>query len=185
MNEPKRFVAGDTVSWSKSVPEYPPGNGWTLTYSFWNEYRSFRVDAVTDNGIYSIQIPASVSEAIYPGRYSWQAFVSKGSEESLQRHTVGSGEVVVKHNPARTDGKGLDSRSEIKKALDAVNAVIAKTATSDQRSYTIEGRSLERRNNDELIGLRNDLEQKYAQELREERLEQGVGGSKIYVRFRG
>jgi len=75
--------------------------------------------------------------------------------------------------------------SEIKKALDAVNAVIAKTATSDQRSYTIEGRSLERRNNDELIGLRNDLEQKYAQELREERLEQGVGGSKIYVRFRG
>jgi hypothetical protein len=182
MDEPKSFVAGDTVEWEKSLADYPASE-WTLTYYFWNESKDFSVVASADGDNYQITIPAATSEDYTAGTYNWKAIVSQGSEETLERHTVASGQIIIRHNPAAGEGSGIDSRSAVKIALDAIEAVIAGRASKDQESYSIAGRSLSRTPMADLIMLRTHYAKLYAKEQQEDRIEQGLGGKKIHIRF--
>ncbi len=181
MAEPSFFVAGDTVEWTRTGGDYP-ATAWTLTYYFVNPAADFSVEADADGQNYTVSIPAATSEDYEPGWYDWTAVVTGGDSE---RYVVDRGRLQVRHDPSTGDGTGVDTRSEVKIALDAIEAVLAGRATRDQESYAIAGRQLSRTPIADLIVLRNHYKREYVRELKEKRIAEGLdGGGKIKIRFR-
>lgn len=177
MAEPTEIVAGTTVKWTKSLSDYSASEGWSLTYYFFNSDNHFSVEATSSGEDFQITIDASTSANYQPGEYKWQAIVTKGTE----KYVVDSGYIKVLPSPTQA----VDWRSDIKKALDAIKAVIEGRATKDQASYQIAGRRLDRTPVPDLIALYDKLKKEYAKELKAEKLAKGEStGSKILIRFK-
>lgn len=182
MTEPNVITAGDTITWSKTIAGYS-AKDWTLTYYFFNISSDFSITAIADNDNFIVVISSTLSKSFKQGKYDWKAVATRGKDEKLERHTTATGEMQVLADPTSGLGGGIDTRSEIKKALDAIDAVLANTASKEQSSYSIGGRSLSRRSPEELIVLRSHFGRLYAKEKQELRISQGKGGKRIYTRF--
>lgn len=176
--EPKKFTAGDTVKWTKSFPDFPASDGWVLSYAFVNADGAFgETTSEADGDGFLVTISASESGAITAGEYTWQAYVTLDTE----RFQVGRGLVVVAANFA--DG-AVDGRSDTKVILDALTALMKGTATSEQASVSINGRSISKYTLGERIQLIEFYKREYAREQREEAIESGLGHrGKVRIRF--
>ncbi len=165
--EPKSFIQGESLVWSRSFDDYKIADGWTLTYYFRGAGKGF--DAVV--GVDDVSVVASnLTAQCAVGNYSWQLFAEKGSEKIL----LDSGTVEVRAGLFNTSADQMhDGRSENKKILDAIRAMIAKKATLDQQEYAIGNRQLKRIPVTELIMLEQKYTQKVVKELQAERLRKG------------
>ena len=114
------------------------------------------------------------------GEYSYQAkvvttltgkvsYVATGRIES----TVGFGSQV----------EGHDTRSHVKKVLDALEAMIENKASKDQSYYMIEGRALTHIPPEDLLNWLGIYKQKYAEEVNAEKRASGKKTNKIMVEF--
>lgn len=180
MNEPTTITAGDSASWTESLPDYSASDGWALSYVF----RSGTQAAVTVNATgsgseHSVSLSTTVTTPWASGEWYWQSYATK----SGQRKTVGSGRIQVKPNFA---GSGnFDPRSRVKRTLDAIDACIEGTADRDERMLSVEGFSLELRSVAELLSLRSTYVSLYQQEVNAERVAAGLGNRrKILTRFK-
>ncbi len=177
--EPSEMVAGDMWAWKRPdlAETYPPAE-YSLSYVANAESSSaagFTLDATGDD----YTVLDSDTKATVPGGYVWNAFITRTSDSA--RVNVASGYWQIKHNLANGP---LDSRSHAKIVLDAVNSVIEGTATKEQSSMSIAGRSLALRTYEELRQMRSDYRSEVAQERDTEMRKQGTGGSnKILTRF--
>lgn len=176
------LIAGDTLRFLTSVPDYPATDGYTLTY------RLVRRDAAGT----VITIVASASGADYDvnelpattagwaaGKYTWAAY----AEKALERHTVDQGEIEIKADPGVVTAP-YDNRTHAAKVLASIEAVLEGRAAVDQQELTIAGRSLKLTPVADLIKLR----QLYKNEVRAEeaaaRVAAGLGGGgKVLLRF--
>lgn len=180
--EPSEIVAGDTIQWKKSLSSYPAGT-WTLKYRLINSAGKFDITAVADGTDHLITITAAISATYTAGTYTWTAYVEKGTEQSLERYTIGTGTLIVKPNLA-AQTTGYDNRSHAKKVLDAIEALLAGKATADVMSYTIGGRSISKMPPQELIKWRDIYKAEYLRELKAEKIKQGLDvTNNIYVRM--
>jgi hypothetical protein len=135
----------------------------------------------TDNGdgTHLVNLAPATTAAYTAGKYRWQAYVS----DSDDRYLVDSGTIEIKPNFA-VQTNGYDDRGHVKTVLDAIEAVIEGRATKDQMSYSIAGRSLSLTPIPDLIVLREKYKAEYANEVRAERIANGLGHiGKILVRF--
>jgi hypothetical protein len=175
--EPSSFTKGDSVSWIKSLSEYPASE-WTLAYAIRGAV-SLNITAAAHGNEYDVAISATQSNTLTAGTYWWQAVVTKGAE----RITVDNGQFIV--TPSLQDANaGYDGRSHVKKVLDALEAIIEKRATLDQQSYAIAGRSLSRMTIEEIFIFRDKYKKLYAAELKELDAAKGLGrGNKVQIRF--
>lgn len=165
-NEPLEVVSGTTVKFKRIFDDYKPENSWVLTYTFINKDVK-RTVTTSDNGD-SYHLFNSTLTGWVEGRYSWQAFVAKSGE----RYLVDSGEWEVKADYALH--KKLDTRSHVKKVLDALEAMIENKASKDQLSYSIatpEGgsRTLSRLTHAEVIESHKYYKTLYQRELDKQR----------------
>lgn len=180
--EPTKLRAGDTWKWRREdlSADYPAGT-WTLKYRFKNATGGFEITATADGVNFAVTVTAATSGAYAAGEYAWQAWVENGSE----KYTVRTGTLdVLPDLRAGTATAALDTRSMARKLLDAVEAVLANTATLDQQAYTIHGRSLTRIPRGELLEIRSKLKAEVAGEQRAEKLRKGLGGdNRIVVRL--
>lgn len=124
--EPETFIAGDTVQWRRFFSPYP-ASAWELVYTFVNAGGRKQVSAAADGDAHLSTISATDSAAWTPGRYDWQASLTKDDA----RVTVGAGHVIVEPNFATAEN-GLDARSYARKVLDAIDARINGQATKNQ-----------------------------------------------------
>jgi len=192
--EPSIIHRGETLGWKRAASQttYVDADGatiecsapeWTLKYKFAGPSGAFDITAVADGTDFSASASATVTGAYPVGEYSWIATVEKGSGGTLERHIVDSGVCTVAEGPAEYVS-GLDKRSHVKKVLDAIEAVILGRATTDQLSYSINGRSLQKTPLPDLLKLRSQYRGEYERELRAERIRKGLdGGGNVYVRF--
>src|SRR5437762_234647 len=103
--EPQTIVAGDTLSFTKSVPNYLPGDGWTLNYALQGKTLAGSYSAspitfasTTNTGsTYSISVAKTTTSSYAPGDYRWTSYVTGGTSE---RYSVGSGDVTVLPDPS-------------------------------------------------------------------------------------
>lgn len=179
--EPTSFTAGDTLSWTRSLSDYPASAGWVLAYRFINAAGKFDITAGSSGDTHVVSVLAADSAVYAAGTYSWQAFVTKAA----QRFTVGSGSCVVEPNLAALSS-GYDDRSPARKALDALNAGLATFgANAHVQEYAIEGRVMKYRSFADFIAARDRLAQEVA---REDALQRSAAGlpskNKLQVRFR-
>lgn len=173
------FVQGESLSWEKSFTDHKPADGWSLEYVFRGSGAGFDLTA-TDGGAGKFVLSASSDQTtqLAPGTVYFQAFVRRGSERIL----VDSGSAsVIAGLAAQTN---VDGRTQIKRTLDAIDALIEGKASLDQLEYTIGDRQLRRYSMTELIVLREKYAQLYARELRAARIKRGGTFLKNYhIRF--
>jgi hypothetical protein len=184
-HEPREFAAGETPRWRKSLADFPASDGWALDYYLRGAGAGLDAGASADGDGFLVEVPAAATENLAPGSYRWQGWVSKGAE----RYQVADVPVVVKQGFAGVVAAAtVETRSEVKQILDAVDAMIKGKATKDQQQYTIAGgggyRMLMRIPVSELIQLRREYARLYAAERRRERIRRGGSPfSTIKVRF--
>lgn len=176
--EPDRFIAGDTVSWTRSFADYPANAGWSLSYVLMGSNK-YTVNATTSGADFLVTITAAISAAYVAGYYAWQAYVTKG----VERYTVGNGELTIEASLSALTGV-YDGRSHAKKALEAIEAVIENRASVDQQEYEIAGRRLVRCKLPELLVFRDRYRAEVKNEERAAAMAKGLYVSnKLYVRM--
>lgn len=147
--EPISATAGDTISWQKSLPDYPASAGWVLSYAFIGVDVHSAV-AIADGDDFTVTITATDSAAWVPGDYVWQATVAFGAE----RYTVATGRLSILADLTRQTA-GFDARSSARRMLDAVEAVLERRASSAELEVTYNGRALKYMPISDLLALRD------------------------------
>lgn len=175
--EPFEITAGDTVTWTKTLEQYPAPE-WQLNYVLLNASHKIQITGVADGSNHLISVPAAVSVAYGAGSYKWQSYVTKGAE----RYTIATGQMTIK--PDFATALAMDTRSHVKKTLDALEAMIEGKASRDVQEYSIQGRMLKHIPLTELMPLYEKYKRFYADEVASEKASKGAKTSKkIYVRF--
>jgi hypothetical protein len=164
--EPSVIVIGETLEWEKAIVDYPPSDGWSLSYAFRGAGAGFDVTATDDNDVFQITVTAAVTVTLTAGTYYWQGMVTRTGI----KHLVGEGQSLVKAGLAATaTGTAADLRSFNKKTIDAIDAMMGGKATADVQEYTIGIRQLKHISVTELISLREHYSKLYSAELRRAR----------------
>ena len=165
--EPKSFIQGESLNWTRSFENYKTSDGWQLSYYFRGSGKGFDVAVANDD---TVNVSGSVTAQMQVGSYAWQLFASKDGGRIL----LDSGSVKVLAGLSAIPADQIyDGRSENKKILDAIRAMIAKKATLDQQSYAIGNRQLSRIPIPELITLEQKYTRAVARENQAERLRKG------------
>lgn len=187
--EPTKWMAGDTVKWTRSFADYPANGGWELAYRL-RGTKSYLIDfgvEVTASGAdFLVNILASTSVTYAPGDYLLVGCVEKDGE----RKQVYSKSLTI--TPNHLDVAGVtsvyDPRTRAKRTLDAIEAMIEGTATREEKSYTITHGSItqtvEMFDRGELLRLRTYYANVVKQEDIAARIAEGKGsGTRILTKF--
>lgn len=176
--EPTEVVAGDLVEWRREDLDDYPATSWTLTYAMRAAAGKFDITASAQGSYFSVSVAAATSATWPAGRYAWQAYVTNGSE----RHAVDAGTLLVKPNLAAMTV--YDDRTHARRTLEAIDAVLERRATQDQKMIMIAGRQLERTPLPDLLRFRSHYHAMVQSEIAAERLANGLPGqSRLQVRF--
>ena len=159
-NEPNIIIAGDSISWTKSITKYP-ATIYKLTYYF-RGVGSFDIEATANGNDYLVSINPTTSGAYSAGLYSWESKISKISGGEV--YTIASGKTLVKAS-LTTQSIGYDPRTYNEKLLDAITSLLDNTASkADVLSFSIGGRSISKMDYSELLKLQSKLKWKVKNE---------------------
>ncbi|MEY2892233.1 MAG: hypothetical protein RJA98_2141 [Pseudomonadota bacterium] len=174
------LVAGDSLNFSTSTPDYPASAGWVLKHRLAPRTAApganpIDLVSVPDGDDHRTQATAYGTALWVPATYSWWAWVERDTE----RYTVASGELVVRADP-RTAAVGVDARTENQRALDDARAAF-RSWNPTMRRYKIGEREREFNAVSEILALIRYLEAQVALETGTAR--PGAGG-RIFYRFK-
>jgi hypothetical protein len=165
---PDELTVGDLWAWKRSdISDVYPTDSFTLIYALnclvSNASRE-ELTALKVDGVHVVQVAGDVTSRLAAGMYKYSVCVSRDSDSA--KLTIASGYIKL----IASSG---DVRSHERKVLDAINATIEKTATKEQQSYSIAGRSISRRSVTELLELRKEYERLVQKETNEVLRKQG------------
>ena len=187
-NAPGKIVAGDTLEWRESLPDYPAGDGWTLHVVIYSADASYPITATADGDDHLVQVAAADTAAWTPGRYELTGYVTHPDGRKKTLWSVG---VVIEPDPAGITA-GLDGRSVARRMLDAIEAVLEKRASANQldmvryqfgmrgSEYGMRGGEF---NTEVLLAARDRFRREVFAEEQAERLARGEGSRGWRVRF--
>lgn len=180
---PTEILTGETLQWERDFEDYP-ADEWTVTYYVRGAGTGFDAAGTADGDTHQFTVSATTTGAMTAGRYDFQAFAVKGSEKYL----VDSGRIIVKASLAALTSTSTtyDGRTQAKKILDAIDALMLGKASLDQQKYLIatgvpgftSQREAERIDPEQLLALRKY----YARIVRRE-LGKGRDFQTIYAQF--
>ena len=169
------IVAGDYTAWKRTDLNSDYSTSlYTLTYQARLENAgstNISLTATESNNEYLIEVSSTASASYTVGIYHWDAFITRDSDSARIRVDSGQWEVIANLASATTD-----PRSQNKKILDAIVAIIEGRASQDQMSYSIAGRSLSRMSIDDLLQFEGVYKARWLREQRELRNKE-VGGN--------
>lgn len=177
--EPTQFYQGETVTWERSVSEYPAGGSWDLFFEFvaLDGTHNLQVQATASGSAYAVALSSVQTAAFSLGDYRWRCYVSDGGSPAVVHHiAAGRFEVL---DPLAT---ATDRRSWARKALEAVRARIEGRASESHTSYSIGGRSVGEMTHEELLDAESRLEQRLQRIEADERVQNG--GRRPRIRYR-
>ena len=162
--------AGDSINLQCDLPSFPASQGWTAAYVIVSPVAHFSFSPIAgpDGNSFVFNVPSVTTAAWGSGVYAIQGTVTNGT----QRHTFDTGMITVTPDFATLPG-GLDTRSHVKRVLDAIEAVIERRATEKDRSTTVGDRTLSKLDPMELIKVRDKYWSLYQLELDRIRVENG------------
>lgn len=152
--EPTSLVAGDSWQWDVTLADFPPSEGWELSYTVrgpedldikWSTH----INAV--GATYEVRVPASATN-LSPAGYKLFGFVTKGTERFVvYGEADGEGVLNVRPNPSAA----VNALSHDETVLAAIDATIIGQATDSQKVIQINGRRVESWDSGELIKFQN------------------------------
>jgi len=132
---PESFRAGTTVEYTRTLSDYPAGDGWTLTLHLAGVAVT-SVEAVADGDSFVVTIPATKTAALGPGLYSWIERV----ELVDVVEDAGSGRVKIERDLAKAAAG--DEQSWIERAVVVLRAHLEGRLEAGMQSYAIAGRQV-------------------------------------------
>lgn len=176
--EPSSFRAGDLLSWTKSLSDYPANQSWSLAYTLINATSKITINASASGADFLVSVAAATTAAYAAGTYQWMARVSKSTEI----YTIGQGTIEILPNLATATT--YDFRSHAKTMLEAIEAAFEGKASSTQLEMEINGRRIKSFSPSEMIQWRSFYKAEVAKEAQAETLARtGVNPRRIGVRF--
>lgn len=178
---PKSIRAGDSLliatDLSTSYPQYSAGAGYVLTLTLVG--KDGKYELLGTGTPWTFQATAAVTALWVPDTYVFILAFSKTGE----RHTVTSGTVTIQ--PDISSQQTFDGRTQAQRTLEAIEAVIEKRASTDQKQYTIQGRSLVKMDVAELFKIRDMYRMEVMREKRQTSLAAGIymGGNALWARL--
>lgn len=180
-------IAGDTLDFTVSVPEYPATAGWTLKYRLIPRFATptqvpITLTATASGSDYLVQASPATTAAWVNGKYAWSRWVEKsGARQTLDE----SGELEIRPDPT-TQVQGFDGRGQAAKAVDDLKAAFATFNSTSGRvkSYTIGSRQMEFETSAEIVQMMDFWRRELANEQTAANLAKGLGNPRrTYVRF--
>jgi hypothetical protein len=142
------IYAGMTFSGSFPLPGYSASGGWEISARLVNASRVIELDAALFSGsgtTWALLAPKATTTAWTAGDYTLQLVASQDGES-----------VVVANRAARVvDSGAADLRSDARKALEEIDAILAQKASQDHSELSIDGRSIKRMGWTELLAARS------------------------------
>lgn len=161
--EPGDLAVGSRWVWKRpDITEAYPTTNYTLKYFFSSlgssDY-SIEIVASKLNSAHVIEATQSATDGFDSGEHSWSAVVVRDSDN--EQVTVDQGFIEISPSPISSDNTqaGL-----IYATLEAIRETIKGTASQEQQSYSINGRSLSRRTPEELMRLEQEYSRKWKNE---------------------
>ena len=180
--EPARVRAGDTVTWRKSLGDYPATDGWTLYYRLINATAKIDITSTADGADHLVSVPKATTDDWAAGEYVLVAWVDDGTD----RVSLPGGRITILPDLAAVADAGYDSRTQARKMLDAIDAALLSLSSGERLSVVeaeVAGRRL-KYNVDGLMKLRNLYAAQVRAEEAAERAQAGLAPrNKIYVRL--
>jgi hypothetical protein len=179
--EPTVLVAGDTWQWDREAADFPPSEGWSLTYVFNDQgEQRFTITSAAAGTVHRVTRATTDTDDVIPGTYEWVCFAKKTGE----RRQIASGRVQIKPN---FEGiRPFDTRTDARVILDGLMALKKQHAGGQAmvQEYTIAGRSMKFRTGDDLLKEINYWRVEVAREERAAKIKAGLqSGRHIGVRF--
>jgi hypothetical protein len=171
---PAQIIAGDSLRLAVPSGDYPASAGWSvaLVLTPLAGGTPTSIAGSEAGGEWVIALGSSASAELAAGRLRYLLAATKNGDRS----TIDHGEVEVLANPADSE---TDLRSAAQRALDAIDAVLANRASSEDMEFTFEdGRALKKVPHADLLTLRRH----YARIVARER-GKGRGPKRVMVRL--
>lgn len=174
--EPILIRAGDSVSWSRLLPEFSADDGWTLKYRIlWTTGSSPAAFSAVGVGAQHVVGLDSLTTSDWPaGRATLFVFVERSIGPATERVSLEAKAIEIAPNLATASN--FDARSVAARALDDLKAALASYCTAGQgpvAEYRIGDRLMKFRSTTEIVDLINFYERAVAREL-------GVNGRVFY-----
>jgi len=135
--EPTVLAAGDSWQWDRAVSDYPPSEGYALTYHLSGRARYEIAASASETGDYfEVRTTPAAHAALVEGEYRLLGFVTLGDTE---RWPVYDGRVYVHANPLTLDG---DTRSFAARMVDVLEAAVAGRELPEHEELEINGRRI-------------------------------------------
>lgn len=166
--EPTSIIAGDTVSWRISLADFPASAGWILKYCLLSSAGKIDIASNSDGDGHLVTIGAAVSASYTAGDYQVQRYVERGEGETLERYTLFTDRTITVTVSLAAATGAQDTRSQTKRTLDAIDAVLEKRAGRDDLHMEIltgnQRQRIERIPHDQLLKLRGVYARRYWRE---------------------
>lgn len=122
--EPLRIIQGETVEWTRNLPNYPAGDGWAVKFFARGPETDQRFEVVAEpdaaGTTYTFTTTPELTAGVPPGKLSWQITATKTGKKSQ----IATGQIWIDPDFESIEGT-FDPRSQAKKDLDAVRAAIS------------------------------------------------------------
>lgn len=171
---PAQMIAGDSLLLAIPVGNYPSSAGFAVSLVLQALAGGAPVTVNATDGVaeWDIAVSSAVSVNLAPGAYRYLL----AATISGNRSTIDSGEIEVLPDPARA---AQDQRSQARRALDAIDAVLEGRASSEDMKFTFaDGRALEKIPHADLLALRQHFARKVAREA-----DKGRGPKRVLMRL--
>lgn len=182
--EPTTLAVGARWAWKRpDITEAYPTASYTLKYRLilqTSDKLNIEITASKTGSEHVVEV-SQASTALYSaGSYAWQAIIIRDSDAEELVVDRGYVELIADFGDQATD-----ARSWVYRTLQNIRATIEGSATKEQASYSIGGRSLARRSYQELLELEKEFSARWKQEQDKLNREQGRNGSqkRIYIKM--
>lgn len=174
---PSQIQAGDTLELEYSNANYPAST-WAIT-GYLRGQSIADISFIADGDNHTATVTAATTALWTAGVYQYSIVAAKGAEKV----TIETGYASVL-SAISSIFSPASNASHVKKVLDAIEATIEGSASSDQLRVKINNRELEKMSLLDLYRFRQMYKAEYAQELRANGLATGLqSGNQVRVRL--
>jgi len=152
MSTPTTFRAGDSVSWSESLPDHRPADGWSLKYRLLWSTGNATFNATASGDEHSVSLTSIDTANWSPG----SATLVRWVEFSGAKLTLSSEQVTILPNLSAAEHH--DGRTRNKRALDDAEAALAAYLAGGKAhvaEYSIAGRTMKFRSAEDIVAIIN------------------------------
>lgn len=174
---PSKFTAGTTFTQTVTTTAYP-ATDWSMRVLLRGP-QPIDIVGGSDQNIHTLDASATETASWPAGVYWYSVRVTNADGDVVE---LESGKIEILPDIATIGGE-YDGRSHAEKTLEAIEAVIEKRATIDQRRYRINNRELERMLPSDLMRFRDYYKDIVRKEQASKKRGQTLFGRLIRARF--